>query len=65
MEYNVAVNCCAHGQLQEGIRALLIDKDRSPRWQPATIDEVTQADLDALLASAWQDAASNPLASLG
>lgn len=65
LEYNVAVNCCAHGQLQEGIRALLIDKDRSPRWQPATIDEVTQADLDALLASAWQDATSNPLASLG
>ena len=65
MEYNVAVNCCAHGQLQEGIRALLIDKDKNPQWQPATIDEVTQADIDGLLASAWQDASSNPLASLG
>jgi enoyl-CoA hydratase len=26
--------------LMEGIRAQLIDKDRTPRWQPATIDEL-------------------------
>ncbi len=26
--------------LAEGIRAQLVDKDRSPRWQPATLDEL-------------------------
>jgi len=26
--------------LVEGIRAQLVDKDRSPRWQPATLAEV-------------------------
>ncbi len=29
-----------HPDLAEGIRAQLIDKDRSPRWQPATIAEL-------------------------
>lgn len=30
-----------HPDLVEGIRAQVVDKDRSPRWQPATIDELT------------------------
>ncbi|WP_243229410.1 enoyl-CoA hydratase/isomerase family protein [Microbacterium sp. CIAB417] len=29
-----------HPDLVEGIRAQLVDKDRSPRWQPATIAEL-------------------------
>ena len=65
LEYNAALNCCAHGQLQEGIRALLIDKDKTPRWQPATIEQVTRDDVEALLASPWQDKGQSPLATLG
>ncbi|MGF3056254.1 enoyl-CoA hydratase/isomerase family protein [Microbacterium sp. YY-01] len=30
-----------HPDLVEGIRAQVIDKDRAPRWQPATIDDLT------------------------
>lgn len=41
LEYSASLGCCAHPDLAEGIRALLIDKDRRPRWTPATLEEVT------------------------
>ena len=34
----------------EGIRAALIDKDRKPTWQHRTVEEVTEAELDAYFA---------------
>jgi len=46
LEYQAALGCCAHHDFAEGIRAVLVDKDRQPRWQPATPDEVTPAFVD-------------------
>jgi enoyl-CoA hydratase/carnithine racemase len=37
----VAMQCLRHHDFPEGVRALLIDKDKSPRWSPATAGEVT------------------------
>jgi enoyl-CoA hydratase len=34
----------------EGIRAAVVDKDRNPKWRPATLAEVTDAHVDAFLA---------------
>ena len=34
----------------EGIRAMVIDKDRKPMWQPATLEEVTTDMVDAMFA---------------
>lgn len=39
MEWGVAIESAARGNFQEGIRAVLIDKDRNPQWQPATLAE--------------------------
>jgi enoyl-CoA hydratase len=42
-EYRVSVHCLAMPDFGEGIRAQLVDKDRSPRWSPATLAEVDPA----------------------
>ncbi|MFF7731417.1 3-hydroxyisobutyryl-CoA hydrolase [Streptomyces sp. NPDC007984] len=42
------VSCAALGTLDlvEGIRAQVVDKDRRPRWSPAALGEVTDADVE-------------------
>ncbi|MCE8001797.1 enoyl-CoA hydratase/isomerase family protein [Billgrantia ethanolica] len=52
-ELNLSVQCCRRGDVAEGVRALLIDKDRNPKWQHASVDDVPEADLLALLESLW------------
>ncbi|MFJ4790320.1 enoyl-CoA hydratase/isomerase family protein [Streptomyces sp. NPDC088794] len=44
-EYRVSCAALAAPDLVEGIRAQVIDKDRAPRWSPATLAEVTDADV--------------------
>ena len=39
----VARQCQRHPDFPEGVRALLIDKDKSPRWSPARAADVTPA----------------------
>ncbi|MDP3605896.1 MAG: 3-hydroxyisobutyryl-CoA hydrolase, partial [Polaromonas sp.] len=48
----------------EGIRALAVDKDYTPKWQPAHIDDVKPQMVQAFFASPWA-AADHPLADLG
>mgnify|MGYP003665053725 FL=1 len=38
LETNVAVHCAANPDFKEGVRALLIDKDRSPKWSRSLVD---------------------------
>ncbi len=40
-EFRVSLRCIATPDFAEGVRAQVIDKDRSPRWSPATHAEVS------------------------
>ncbi|MEU6230638.1 enoyl-CoA hydratase/isomerase family protein [Streptomyces sp. NPDC047042] len=42
-EYRVSCRALATSDLVEGIRAQVIDKDRSPRWNPPTLQDVSDA----------------------
>ncbi len=43
VEWMAGLMCASHGDFQEGIRALLIDKDKQPKWNPAHLSDATQA----------------------
>ncbi|MFB1043949.1 enoyl-CoA hydratase/isomerase family protein [Streptomyces chrestomyceticus] len=44
-EYRVSCAALTAPDLVEGIRAQVIDKDRRPRWSPATLTDVTDEDV--------------------
>ena len=52
-----------HGEVLEGIRALVIDKDNAPQWKPPTLAEVTDEMVAQFFASPWPDRA-HPLRDL-
>ena len=42
LEFRLARFCMTHPDFYEGVRAVIIDKDNAPRWQPATLAEATE-----------------------
>ncbi|ATL65965.1 enoyl-CoA hydratase/isomerase family protein [Nocardia terpenica] len=63
-EYRVSIACLTSYDLVEGIRAQVVDKDRDPRWRPATLDAVTAAQVDSYF-TALGDAELNLVAPEG
>jgi len=46
-ELNLSCQCCIHPDFAEGVRALLVDKDMSPKWHPATWEDITEEWIDS------------------
>ncbi|XP_005145668.1 3-hydroxyisobutyryl-CoA hydrolase, mitochondrial isoform X2 [Melopsittacus undulatus] len=46
MEYRLSQACMRHPDFYEGVRAVLIDRDQSPRWKPAALEEVSDEFVD-------------------
>ena len=63
MELGMAAHAFEQGDFLEGVRAVLIDKDNHPRWQPRRIEDVTDAMIDAFFTERWRGA-HHPLAAL-
>jgi enoyl-CoA hydratase/carnithine racemase len=63
-EYVAALHCAAGGDFREGIRALIIDKDKKPRWHPSTLEAADSAWAQAFFAEPWPEGTGHPLADL-
>jgi len=50
LEYRLAARMIMRPDFAEGVRAVLVDKDNAPRWDPAMAEGVTDAMLDAIFA---------------
>ncbi|CAN7246850.1 enoyl-CoA hydratase/isomerase family protein [Bradyrhizobium sp. LjRoot220] len=54
-EYRAALEVFASDDFREGVRAAVIDKDRSPKWSPPRIEDVTPAMLAPYFAEIGAD----------
>lgn len=55
VEYRTSTTFLDTADFVEGIRAQLIDKDRQPRWNPASLAEVSDEQVEAFFASRPDD----------
>ena len=61
MEYRLGGRIVGSHDFQEGVRAVVVDKDNAPKWSPASLDEVSDAHLDSLFANLPADQEWSPL----
>ena len=64
MELNLIYGCFQQSDYIEGIRALMVDKDNAPRWEPPVLDQVSDRRVEGFFAPRWPPE-THPLAALG
>ena len=62
MEYALGGRVVRTHDFQEGVRAVIVDKDNAPKWSPADLSRVTNETLDALFAPLPDNEKWTPLA---
>ncbi|MFC5459623.1 enoyl-CoA hydratase/isomerase family protein [Massilia niabensis] len=53
MERSLVRRNFEHGEVLEGVRALVIDKDNAPQWNPPTLGEVTPGMVERFFEPVW------------
>jgi enoyl-CoA hydratase len=61
MEYRIGARVVQRHDFIEGVRAVIVDKDNAPRWNPASAEGVTEAMLDEIFAALPSDQEWSPL----
>lgn len=61
MEYRIASRVLIRPDFAEGVRAVIVDKDNQPKWDPASAEAVSVALIDAIFASLPTDEEWKPL----
>ena len=61
MEYRIGSRVLVRPDFAEGVRAVIIDKDHAPKWNPPTPEAVTEDLLDAIFAPLPADQEWKPL----
>jgi enoyl-CoA hydratase/carnithine racemase len=63
MERNMVRRSFEHGEVLEGVRALVIDKDNAPQWNPPALGDIAAATVEQFFNPAWP-ACAHPLRDL-
>ncbi|MBC3874209.1 enoyl-CoA hydratase/isomerase family protein [Undibacterium flavidum] len=63
VERTMVRHCFKHGEVLEGVRALVVDKDNLPRWSPPSIADVDTTLVQSFFDEVWP-AYAHPLAHL-
>ncbi len=53
MERTMVRHNFEHGEVLEGVRALVIDKDNAPKWNPASLQDVSGEMVERFFAPVW------------
>ena len=61
MEYRIGARVVHKHDFIEGVRAVIVDKDNAPKWNPPTLEGVSEADLDPIFAPLPADQEWTPL----
>uniref|UniRef100_A0A7N6AVT5 3-hydroxyisobutyryl-CoA hydrolase n=1 Tax=Anabas testudineus TaxID=64144 RepID=A0A7N6AVT5_ANATE len=51
MEYRLSQACMRGRDFYEGVRAVLVDRDQNPKWNPSTLEEVSDQSVDQCFSS--------------
>lgn len=64
MEYRIGARVVQKHDFLEGVRAVIVEKDNAPKWNPPTVEGVTEAMLDEIFAPLPADQEWTPLPEL-